>query len=207
MLNDEKQKIEFKEIVSILIFFYIFFFSQFISAEYVLQIGAFKNKNNAENLIKELKEKGYIARLVESGDGFFRVWIGKFSKEEDAKKEKEKIEESGYPVIVKKIDSEKKLKETEVKIVVKEQAKRKQVISKKSEEKSETSYSQIFVKNFSDHKSAENLRNELSKKGYFSYILVVKNNYKVMVGKTSQESLEEIVERLKKDGYPAILVP
>jgi cell division protein FtsN len=154
-----------------------------------------------------LKEKGYIARLVESGDGFFRVWIGKFSKEEDAKKEKEKIEESGYPVIVKKIDSEKKLKETEVKIVVKEQAKRKQVISKKSEEKSETSYSQIFVKNFSDHKSAENLRNELSKKGYFSYILVVKNNYKVMVGKTSQESLEEIVERLKKDGYPAILVP
>jgi len=51
------------------------------------------------------------------------------------------------------------------------------------------------------------LRNELSKKGYFSYILVVKNNYKVMVGKTSQESLEEIVERLKKDGYPAILVP
>lgn len=192
--------------ISLLILFLILIFKISFS-EYVLQVGAFKNRNNAENLTKELKEKGYFTRVVELGDEFYRVWVGSFLKEEEAKKEKEKMENLGYPVIVRKVE-EKKIKEIYGKVEKKEiKPQKKEKITKKQLKPYQGFYSQILVETFYEHKQAENLRNQLSQKGYFSYILVEKNNYKVMVGQTLNESLQETFEKLKKEGYNPVFVP
>lgn len=185
----------------------LLFVTQFSFGEYILQIGVFKNKINAEKLTTEVRNKGYQATLIELNDGFCRVWIRKFSKETEAKKIGETIKKLGYPVFIKKIEGEKKIKETVVKKEVKESKEVKKVKETKEVKVYKGPYSQILVETFSEHKSAEKLRDELSRKGYFSYILVEKNNYKVMAGQTLKESLEEIVEKLKKDGYKPILVP
>lgn len=53
-----------------------------------VQLGAFESRQNAENLIKTLKPKGYEAFIIEAGrDGkvFYRVLAGRFNTAEEAR--------------------------------------------------------------------------------------------------------------------------
>ena len=74
-------------------------------AVYSVQIGAFKQEANAASLVRQLKDKGYSTWLykgtISKGAPLYRVLIGKFEHEKDAKKHAETIHaRENIPVIL-----------------------------------------------------------------------------------------------------------
>lgn len=67
---------------------------------YRVQVGAFSVKANADNLVKELKSKGYDAFSVKS-DNLYRVQIGTFSVKANAEKLAKELKGKGYSTIIK----------------------------------------------------------------------------------------------------------
>ncbi len=68
----------------------------------VIQVGAFKNKENAENLFNKLKEK-YKNVYKEIFEGFTRVLIGPFDDENKVEKVFNSLVEEGFNPIIRKI--------------------------------------------------------------------------------------------------------
>lgn len=69
---------------------------------HTIQIGAFKNRANAERL--EDRQTGAWSEVIESPDGtVFRVNYGRFSSEEEATGELEKLKENGITGVVKTV--------------------------------------------------------------------------------------------------------
>ncbi|MBN2121280.1 MAG: SPOR domain-containing protein [Candidatus Omnitrophica bacterium] len=67
---------------------------------FVVQVGAFIDKDNAGDLIKNLKKDGFSSYLVgekEDGKLFYKVRIGKFIKRKEAEAELESLIAKGYP--------------------------------------------------------------------------------------------------------------
>lgn len=64
---------------------------------YRVQVGAFKEKDNAERLSKVLIDDGYPTYMVQGSDGLWRVQVGAFSNFDNAKGLNDKLEEDGYP--------------------------------------------------------------------------------------------------------------
>ncbi|MEO0128615.1 MAG: SPOR domain-containing protein [candidate division WOR-3 bacterium] len=65
---------------------------------YTIQIGSFRNKENAEKRLEELKTKGFDARIVEAvimDKIHYRVWIGEFETLEEAKSLLAKLDSLG----------------------------------------------------------------------------------------------------------------
>lgn len=63
-----------------------------------LHIGSFKEKGNAEGIVQNLVTHGYKAFFVEedtSGEKWFRVYIGEFSDEKEARKAGVQLKEKG----------------------------------------------------------------------------------------------------------------
>lgn len=55
---------------------------------YTVQVGSFRNKENALKRVAELKEKGFEARITEAvvmEKIHYRVWVGEFETQEEAK--------------------------------------------------------------------------------------------------------------------------
>jgi len=70
---------------------------------YSVQVGSFKNKRNADKLVKKLAARGYESYVeipVFSGDKFYRVRVGKFSSKEATSKTASRLESEGYRVKV-----------------------------------------------------------------------------------------------------------
>ncbi len=55
------------------------------SKKYHVQVGAFKNHNNARNLREKLISQGHNSFVVENDTGFLRVIIGSYDEYRDAK--------------------------------------------------------------------------------------------------------------------------
>lgn len=68
----------------------------------IIQIGAFKNKENAENLKEKLKSKYAKIYTEESGE-FRRVLIGPFSSEDEAGLVFEQLKKDGFTPIIRKL--------------------------------------------------------------------------------------------------------
>ena len=68
-----------------------------------IQVGAFKEKEAAEAIVKRLKGKGYSAYMVPASEGLFNVRVGSFTEREDAERVLAKLEtqEKFKPFIVK----------------------------------------------------------------------------------------------------------
>ncbi len=68
-----------------------------------IQVGAFKERSAAEDIVKRLKGKGYSAYLVPVSEGLFNVRVGSFTDREDAERILVKLEtqEKFKPFIVK----------------------------------------------------------------------------------------------------------
>ena len=68
-----------------------------------IQVGAFKEREAAEAIVKRLKGKGYSAYLVPVSEGLFNVRVGSFTDREDAERILAKLEtqEKFKPFIVK----------------------------------------------------------------------------------------------------------
>lgn len=66
---------------------------------YKVQIGAFKERKNADDLVKKAKEKGFDAFVAED-DGLFRVQIGAFKERKNAEDLEKKAKAKGLDVFI-----------------------------------------------------------------------------------------------------------
>lgn len=65
---------------------------------YTVQVGSFRDKENAEKILEELKTKGFSGQIVEAtvmGKLHYRVWIGEFETMEQAKSLLAKLDSIG----------------------------------------------------------------------------------------------------------------
>ncbi len=67
---------------------------------YTVQVGAFRQRQNAEALVRRLRAQGYDARLV--AGSWARVWVGRFHDEALAVRLAEDLARAGYPVFVRR---------------------------------------------------------------------------------------------------------
>ncbi|MDI6827667.1 MAG: SPOR domain-containing protein [Armatimonadota bacterium] len=71
---------------------------------YRVQVGKYRNKENADQLASELQEKGYKARIVPTKDGertFYHVQIGRYNIREDAQELANDLVDEGYsPTVI-----------------------------------------------------------------------------------------------------------
>ncbi len=65
-----------------------------------LQLGAFKEEQDAETLKGRLAFLGVEARIVPNEQGLYRVRVGPFSKAEELKQVQQRLEREGIPVVV-----------------------------------------------------------------------------------------------------------
>ncbi|MFT8322587.1 MAG: N-acetylmuramoyl-L-alanine amidase [Bacillus sp. (in: firmicutes)] len=66
---------------------------------YKVQIGAFKNKKNADTLSSQAKEKGFDS-IVIANEGLYKVQIGAFSQRNNANQLVSKAEKAGFDAIL-----------------------------------------------------------------------------------------------------------
>lgn len=66
---------------------------------YKVQVGAYEDKNDAEQLVTSLKEKGFEPYIVFQ-NGLYKVQIGAFSKLSNAAAMENKIRDAGYPTFI-----------------------------------------------------------------------------------------------------------
>lgn len=67
---------------------------------YKVQVGAFENEENAEQLADELKEKGYETFVDTGDDGLYKVQVGAFENEDNAERLADELEDEGYEAFV-----------------------------------------------------------------------------------------------------------
>ncbi len=66
---------------------------------YTVQVGAFSKEINAQNLAKEIRDKGYQTYVVK-GKTLYKVQVGEFKSYEEAQNISQKLKELGYPIFV-----------------------------------------------------------------------------------------------------------
>ncbi|OGD15818.1 hypothetical protein A2V47_01400 [Candidatus Atribacteria bacterium RBG_19FT_COMBO_35_14] len=66
---------------------------------HTVQVGAFSTEQNAQNLAKEIRDKGYQTYVVK-GKTLYKVQVGEFKSYEEAQNISQKLKESGYPIFV-----------------------------------------------------------------------------------------------------------
>jgi cell division septation protein DedD len=66
---------------------------------YTVQVGAFSTEKNAQNLAKEIRDKGYQTYIVK-GKTLYKVQVGEFKTSEEAQKISEELKKLGYEIWV-----------------------------------------------------------------------------------------------------------
>lgn len=69
------------------------------SVQYRVQVGAYRNRRYAEELLNELISQDYPAFLAE-GDGFFRVQVGDYPILQEAVDMERRLKMAGYPTVI-----------------------------------------------------------------------------------------------------------
>ena len=69
------------------------------NTRYSVQTGAFRNRRYAENLLQELQEMEFPAR-IEMGNGFYRVRVGDYATLNDAVVMEQRLKRAGYPTVI-----------------------------------------------------------------------------------------------------------
>ncbi len=69
------------------------------SPGYEIQTGAFRSRRYADDLLQELLEQDFPARIVES-DGLFRVRVGNYATLEDAASMERNLKRAGYSTVI-----------------------------------------------------------------------------------------------------------
>ena len=70
-----------------------------LESRYSVQVGAFRNRNYAEDLQEELMEMDFPAR-IERGDGYFRVRVGDFGTVDEASGLERRLKRAGYQTVI-----------------------------------------------------------------------------------------------------------
>ena len=63
---------------------------------YRVQLGAFKNKSNASDLLGKVKLKGFNDAFIANSNGMYKVQLGAFKDKTNAEKQKEKVVKAGF---------------------------------------------------------------------------------------------------------------
>jgi cell division septation protein DedD len=66
---------------------------------YTVQVGAFSKEKGAQNLVKEIRGKGYQAYVIK-GKTLYKVQVGEFKTSDEAKAFSEKLKKLGYEIWV-----------------------------------------------------------------------------------------------------------
>ena len=66
---------------------------------YSVQTGAFRNRRYAENLLMELQEMEFPARITR-GDGYYRVQVGRYANLNEAVGMEQRLKRAGYPTVI-----------------------------------------------------------------------------------------------------------
>ena len=66
---------------------------------YSVQTGAYRNRRYAEELLQELQEMDFPAR-IEMGDGYYRVRVGNFDSLNEATAMEQRLKRAGYPTVI-----------------------------------------------------------------------------------------------------------
>ena len=64
-----------------------------------IQVGAFSKEINAQNLAKEIRDKGYQTYVIK-GTTLYKVQVGEFRSNEEAQNISKELKELGYPIFV-----------------------------------------------------------------------------------------------------------
>jgi cell division protein FtsN len=67
-----------------------------------LQISAVRVKGDAEVYVQQLKAKGHPALLSDRGDGWYRVMVGPFNSDSDAKDYQKRLEQEGVDSLIRR---------------------------------------------------------------------------------------------------------
>ena len=67
--------------------------------QYRVQVGAYRNRRYAEQLLNELIAQDYPA-FLEEGNGFFRVQVGEYPILQEAVDMERRLKIAGYPTII-----------------------------------------------------------------------------------------------------------
>lgn len=70
-----------------------------LESRYSVQVGAFRNRNYAEDLQEELMEMDFPAR-IERGDGYYRVRVGDFRTIDEASALERRLKRAGYQTVI-----------------------------------------------------------------------------------------------------------
>lgn len=73
------------------------------SGDYAVQVGSFTEQNRAEKLLAEYKSKGRSGEIKQiniAGTTYYRVWLGPFSSESDARNYAETLKAQGAAAMV-----------------------------------------------------------------------------------------------------------
>ena len=70
-----------------------------LETKYSVQVGAFRNENYAKNLLEELRDMDFPAR-IERGDGFYRVRVGAFRTVDEASQMEQRLKRAGYQTVI-----------------------------------------------------------------------------------------------------------
>ena len=66
---------------------------------YTVQVGAFSSEKNAQNLAREIKDKGFSTYVIK-GKTLYKVQVGEFKSYKEAMDLSQKLKELGYPIFV-----------------------------------------------------------------------------------------------------------
>jgi len=66
---------------------------------YTVQVGAFSTEKNAQNLAKEIRDKGYQTYVIK-GKTLYKVQVGEFKNYQEAQNISQKLKELGYPFFI-----------------------------------------------------------------------------------------------------------
>lgn len=69
------------------------------NTRYSVQTGAFRNRRYAENLLQELQEMEFPAR-IEAGDGYYRVRVGNYGSLNEAVMMEQRLKRAGYQTVI-----------------------------------------------------------------------------------------------------------
>lgn len=72
------------------------------SGDYQIQVLAVRVRPDAEVFLQQLKAKGHPATLSDQGDGWYRVMVGPFNSESEAKAYQPRLEKEGLESLIRK---------------------------------------------------------------------------------------------------------
>lgn len=149
--------------------------------EYRVQVGAFDNKVNADNYVKQLMTQGFGGYSELDDDGLYKVYCGTYEEKEDAEYLKQILEWNGYEVYIREYTFYPEVLQT---------------------------YFVVQAGAFKSNENAQNYAAELNRAGFNAYSTLAESGYYTVFCGTFKvkENADNLKASLNNAGYDAIVI-